>query len=92
MVVLSEAQTAAAAASKPVPIMCGNTAVGVVKYITANPDIANTVLIDLNFLPSLATCSSDASGLTIGSTVCIVEVISQLDRRGQQLSRSTQNT
>ena len=65
MVVLSEAQTAAAAASKPVPIMCGNTAVGVVKYLTANPDFFNTVLIDLNFLPSLATCSSDASGLTI---------------------------
>ena len=77
---MSEAQTAAAAASEPVQVMCGNTAVDVVKYLTVKPYCTNTVLIHLNFLPSLATCSSDASGLTIGSTVSIAVFISQLEQ------------
>ena len=77
---MSKAQTAAAAASEPVQVMCGNTAIGVVKYLTVKPNCTNTVLIHLNFLPSLATCSSDASGLTIGSNVSIAEVISQLEQ------------
>ena len=36
--------------------------------------------IHLNFLPSLATCASDASSFTIGSTVSIAEVTSQLEQ------------
>jgi len=79
---LSEAQNAAAAAGKPVQVMCGNTAVGVVKYLTANPSRTNTVLIDLNFLPSLSTCTSDASGLSVGAVVSIAEVITQLEKVG----------
>ena len=55
-------------------------AMGVVKYLTVKPYCTNIVLIHLNFLPNLATCSSDASGLTIGSTVSIAEVTSQLEQ------------
>ena len=44
------------------------------------PYCTNIVLIHLKFLPNLAMCSSDASGLTIGSTVSIAEVTSQLEQ------------
>ena len=77
---MSKAQTTAAAASEPVQVMCGNTVIGVVKYLTVKPYCTNIVLIYLNFLPNLATCSSDASGLTIGSTLSIAEVTSQLEQ------------
>ena len=77
---MSKARTAAAAASEPVQVMCANTAVSVVKYLTVKPYCTNTVLIHLNFLPNLATCSSDASGLTIGSNVSIAKVTSQLEQ------------
>ena len=77
---MSEAQTTATAASVPGQKTCGNTPVGVVNYLTGKPYCTNIVLIHLKFLPNLAMCSSDASGLTIGSTVSIAEVTSQLEQ------------
>ena len=74
---MSEAQTAAA---EPVQVMCGNTAVSVVKYLTVKTYCTNTVLIHLNCLPNLTTCSSHASGLTIGSNVSTAKVTSQLEQ------------
>jgi len=79
---LLAAQAAAFAAKKQVQFLCANTAVGVVKYLTEFPQRANTVFVDLNFLSTLSICTSDATGLTLGSTVPLAKVIDELEKEG----------
>jgi len=81
---LLAAKAASFAAQKKVVFLCGNTAVGVVKYLTLNPTnsdmVVNKVFIDLNLLPTLSTSIADHTGLTLGSTVSIAEMITQLEK------------
>ena len=81
---LLAAQAAAFAAKKQVQFLCANTGAGVVKYLTQFPQRADTVFIDLNLLSTLSTCTSDSSGLTLGSTVPLAKVIEELEQEGSR--------